>query len=266
LRQTASKTTVHADRRFVDNGRVVCSAGIAAGIDMSLHVVGRLLGEQVAEKTSRQMEYSWKVSKMIEGRDSWKELMRSWAVDPVMADQTFNEVCRCYAAPSRFYHTFDHVMDVLATVECLGPYAKHLDAVKLAAWLHDVVYDSRAADNEERSAKYAERLCEELSIPVGGLTSSLILKTKSHDPGGENDARVLIDADLAILGADEVVYRAYAENIRREYAWVPEPEYRKGRRRVLESFLARPTIFHLLRHLEEPAHRNLVAEIGRLAI
>jgi transcriptional regulator GlxA family with amidase domain len=37
-------TFQHADRRFVDNGRLVCSAGIAAGIDMSLHVVARLLG------------------------------------------------------------------------------------------------------------------------------------------------------------------------------------------------------------------------------
>jgi transcriptional regulator GlxA family with amidase domain len=59
LRQTAPKTMVHADRRFVENGRVVCSAGIAAGIDMSLHLVGRLLGQEVAKKTARQMEYPW---------------------------------------------------------------------------------------------------------------------------------------------------------------------------------------------------------------
>ncbi len=59
LRQVAPKTTVHADRRFVDNGRVVCSAGIAAGIDMSLHVVARLLGSDVAEQTARRMEYPW---------------------------------------------------------------------------------------------------------------------------------------------------------------------------------------------------------------
>jgi transcriptional regulator GlxA family with amidase domain len=59
LRETAPKTAVHPDRRFVDNGRVVCSAGIAAGIDMSLHVVARLLGEEVADRTARQMEYPW---------------------------------------------------------------------------------------------------------------------------------------------------------------------------------------------------------------
>jgi transcriptional regulator GlxA family with amidase domain len=57
LCQMAPKTKVHADRRYVDNGRIICSAGIAAGIDMSLHVVNRLLGEEVARKTARQMEY-----------------------------------------------------------------------------------------------------------------------------------------------------------------------------------------------------------------
>jgi transcriptional regulator GlxA family with amidase domain len=59
LRQAAPETMVHADRRFVNNGRVICSAGIAAGIDMSLHVVARLLGREVAERTARQMEYPW---------------------------------------------------------------------------------------------------------------------------------------------------------------------------------------------------------------
>jgi transcriptional regulator GlxA family with amidase domain len=59
LRQAAPRSTVYADRRFVDNGRVVCSAGIAAGIEMSLHVLARLLGREVAEKTAKQMEYPW---------------------------------------------------------------------------------------------------------------------------------------------------------------------------------------------------------------
>ena len=59
LRETAPMTTVHANRRFVDNGRVVCSAGIVAGINMSLHVVGRLMGQEVAEKTANQMVYPW---------------------------------------------------------------------------------------------------------------------------------------------------------------------------------------------------------------
>ena len=59
LREVAPRTTIHADRRFVDNGRIICSAGIAAGIDMSLHVVERLLGAEIATKTAQHMEYPW---------------------------------------------------------------------------------------------------------------------------------------------------------------------------------------------------------------
>lgn len=59
LRETAPTATVRSDRRFVDNGRVICSAGISAGIDMSLHVVAKLHGDDVAAKTARQMEYNW---------------------------------------------------------------------------------------------------------------------------------------------------------------------------------------------------------------
>ena len=45
--------------RWVDTGDIVTSAGISAGIDMSLHLVARLLGEELARRTARQMEYEW---------------------------------------------------------------------------------------------------------------------------------------------------------------------------------------------------------------
>lgn len=45
--------------RWVDNGRIVSSAGISAGIDMSLHLVERLAGRELAERTARQMDYAW---------------------------------------------------------------------------------------------------------------------------------------------------------------------------------------------------------------
>jgi transcriptional regulator GlxA family with amidase domain len=59
LREVAPRTTVKPGERFIDNGRVICSAGIAAGIDMSLHVVARLAGTEVAAQTARYMEYPW---------------------------------------------------------------------------------------------------------------------------------------------------------------------------------------------------------------
>jgi transcriptional regulator GlxA family with amidase domain len=59
LRQVAPRTTVREGVRFVDNGKVVASAGIAAGIDAALHVVGKRLGQEQAGKTARYMEYAW---------------------------------------------------------------------------------------------------------------------------------------------------------------------------------------------------------------
>ena len=46
-------------RRWVDLGRVLSSGGISAGIDMSLHLVARLAGRELAQATARQMDYRW---------------------------------------------------------------------------------------------------------------------------------------------------------------------------------------------------------------
>jgi len=60
LRQTAPRCVVKEDQRVVDAGKVVTSGGIAAGIDMSFHVVARLLGKEVAIETAEYMEYPWR--------------------------------------------------------------------------------------------------------------------------------------------------------------------------------------------------------------
>jgi predicted metal-dependent HD superfamily phosphohydrolase len=198
-------------------------------------------------------------------RRRWHKLLRAWTVDSTHADRSFDEICKHYTAPGRFYHTLRHIEDVLDTVDNLRALAHYPNAVRLAAWLHDVIYDSRASDNEQRSADFAKQLCDELTITEGRLVASLILKTKTHDAGDDPDAQVLLDADLAVLGAREPDYRMYAEQIRREYAWVPEPDYRNGRRQVLTKFLDRPKIFHLLSRLEEPARSNIAAEIAQLS-
>lgn len=199
-------------------------------------------------------------------RQVWIDLLRLWRIPAIDARREYDDLCGQYAEPGCFYHTLDHVEDVLTTIETLTSFATHPAAVKLAGWLHDVIYESRASDNEERSADYAEKLCERLSIPEGHRVAALILKTKTHEAGSDVDAQVLLDADLSILGADEPTYRDYAEKIRREFDWVPEPQFRLGRRQVLERFLSRPRIFHLLTSLEVPARRNIAAEIARFAV
>lgn len=197
--------------------------------------------------------------------DRWFDLTRFWSVDPLAAGRAFEDLCARYAGADRFYHTLAHVRFVLDAVDRLRGNCRDYHTTQLAGWLHDVIYDSRAADNEQRSADYAVGLCEQLSVPVGRRVAALILKTKTHEPADDPDAAVLLDADLAILGSGGAEYLEYSAMIRREYDWVPEPEYRSGRIRVLEQFLARPKIYQYLTELDEPARRNLAGEIARLA-
>jgi transcriptional regulator GlxA family with amidase domain len=68
LRQSAPRTTVDPHRRVVDNGRIILSAGVAAGIDMSLYVVARLLGRAKAKETARYIEYPWPREENVECR------------------------------------------------------------------------------------------------------------------------------------------------------------------------------------------------------
>ena len=59
LKELAPQANVHENTRYLDNGKVITSAGISAGIDMSLHVVARLLGPEKAAETARYMEYDY---------------------------------------------------------------------------------------------------------------------------------------------------------------------------------------------------------------
>jgi predicted metal-dependent HD superfamily phosphohydrolase len=96
-----------------------------------------------------------------------------------------------------------------------------------------------------------------------------MIRATAHSAAGEVDAdtAVLLDADLAILSAEERRYARYAADVRREYTWVDEPAYRAGRTKVLEGFLARSRIYRTERMhaaAEAAARANLRAEVERL--
>ena len=59
LQKIAPKAKVHADGRFYDNGKIVTSAGVSAGIDMAFYMVSKLESQAMAEETARYIEYPW---------------------------------------------------------------------------------------------------------------------------------------------------------------------------------------------------------------
>jgi transcriptional regulator GlxA family with amidase domain len=57
LKELAPLTTIDTSKRFIDNGKVMTSAGISAGIDLALHIVNKLYGSDAEQKTVEHMEY-----------------------------------------------------------------------------------------------------------------------------------------------------------------------------------------------------------------
>lgn len=200
---------------------------------------------------------------------TWRGLFEPPGAPLALVDGAFHALAQAYSRPERHYHNLDHVAELLRTLDGLAGHVRDRPAVYLAAWFHDAVYDSRAGDNEERSADRAGRVLRVLGTPTATIdrVRTLILMTKHHQTGGDPDGEALIDADLAILGAPDEGYDRYAAAIRREYAWVPEEQYRAGRAQVLETFLQRPRLYAtgpLFNVLEGRARDNLRREIAGL--
>lgn len=175
-----------------------------------------------------------------------------------------------YGSPERRYHDLHHLADVLTHVDELADVATDADAVRLAAWFHDVVYDPTRSDNEDRSAAWAERELAHLRVPddVAAEVVRLVALTADHDPAAEDrNGAVLCDADLAVLGRDPEDYRRYAASVREEYAHVPDAAFRAGRAAILRDLLARSELFRTapgVTRWEGPARANLRAELDVL--
>ncbi|MFB9718500.1 metal-dependent phosphohydrolase [Planobispora longispora] len=195
------------------------------------------------------------------------QLMDRWrALAGPGAEALGRDLIARYGEPHRRYHTTAHLEAVLDHVDTLAGHADNPDLVRLAAWFHDAVYDPERGDNEERSARLAERALPEAGLPAEAVATvaRLVRLTVTHDPApGDADGAVLCDADLAILAAPPEVYAAYAAAVRQEYAFVPDDAFRSGRAAVLRSLLGLPSIFRVA-DLEEAARANIHAELDRL--
>ncbi|MCX4738368.1 HD domain-containing protein [Streptomyces antibioticus] len=173
--------------------------------------------------------------------------------------------------PQRHYHTLTHLTAVLDHVDTLEAYATDPAAVRLAAWFHDAVYLPDRSENEERSARLAER-----ALPEAGVSDArtaevarLVRLTVTHDPADDDrDGQVLCDADLAILAAPPSAYAAYTAAVREEYHFVPNDAFRAGRSAILRQLLDLPRLFHTpygAAEWEPTARYNLRGELELLA-
>lgn len=185
------------------------------------------------------------------------------------------ELDRRYAESHRRYHNGDHVTAVVrdsaVLAEQLALPARERAVLALAAAAHDVVYDGKPGDDERRSADWAHDWLTRAGVgePDCLRVATLILATIAHNaPSADLTALALLDADLAVLGADTATYDGYRAAVRQEYARYDDVAWRTGRAAVLIDLAARDPLF-----MTEPARQrwaaaakaNLARELASLA-
>ncbi|MFB2967574.1 hypothetical protein ACE1CD_01250 [Aerosakkonema sp. BLCC-F183] len=201
----------------------------------------------------------------------WQLLLLPFEVESTVSQTVFQNLTAAYTSTDRFYHNLAHILQVIEKIEMMRSQTQNFAAVEFAAWFHDVIYDPKAKDNEEKSATYTADVLSSLAIPRETIDTAvnLILATKNHHPIANSiDSQIFLDADLSILGYSETEYRNYAQAIRQEYSWLSDTEYRLGRKQVLEKFLQRERIYfteQMFAALEVKARQNMQEEIEYLS-
>ncbi len=193
---------------------------------------------EIAANSAKAFSNAWTACGCGYGARWWHRRLKKAYSDPVRDGRDY---------PARYYHNWRHLTACLIELDAARPHHQHLDlpAIEMALWFHDLVYDSKAGNNEEESARAAAHALKEGGAPAALIEKvcALILATKTHPTDADPGTALLVDIDLSIFGQPADVFDEYQWAIRQEYGWVPQAVYEVKRREVLARFLARETIY-----------------------
>lgn len=192
----------------------------------------------------------------------------------LLSDGVRAQLASIYSAPDRHYHNLDHIRTLLALAEEHAREITDGEAVEVAIWFHDAVYDTRKADNEAESAKLAKELLAGAAAEKRlEFIAAMIRASAKHgipdsmQGATAKDCALFLDMDLAILGSPVGEFDVYERAVRLEYGWVADEAWVAGRRKVLRNFLARPFIYatpQFRKSHEAAARSNLTRSLARL--
>ncbi len=192
-------------------------------------------------------------------------------VEEDLSKKFFKVLDKKYSNASRKYHNWYHILDILSTFDKFTDKIENINALRWAAFYHDAIQSQFSKKNEEKSAALAEKHMKKAGIAEVEieLTKYFILKTKDHfniEPAEFFDVSLFLDADLSILGVTEFEYEMYAQNIKKEYSFVPNPLFAKGRKAILSRMLESEKIFRLpqFSDYEKQARINIKWELANI--
>jgi predicted metal-dependent HD superfamily phosphohydrolase len=199
----------------------------------------------------------------LKRKERWTALWMRQGIEPERSLWAYDRLRAHYAEPHRAYHTMEHIDFCLAQLDRFRHLTKDPDALEIALWYHDEIYDPTRKDNEWRSAHsawLAMRILmpcpKELRKKVIGLILATTHKRLLTDP----DKQLIADIDLSGFAQSRDETTGNTRKVRFEYRAVPLPDFVRGHGAILQSFLKRPSIYYhseIRRKCEDMARENI---------
>lgn len=184
-------------------------------------------------------------------------------------DASYHRIVNLYRTPVRAYHNLLHVEHCLNESDAVSHLVVNPAAVEAAIWFHDAIYNSKASDNEDKSASVAIRMLAAMGVrsKLCQDVGKLILHTKHAVVPRTRDGKIMVDVDLAILGSSPAAFARYERGIRKEYSWVDESVFWPKRAEFLQTLLSRKRIYvteFFFKRYEARARRNMSQSIAKV--
>lgn len=194
----------------------------------------------------------------------FQNLWRRHLITPDYDDSAaiYQRLIDAYNEPQRVYHTQQHIEDCLVLFDDISEYLEDADAVELAIWFHDVIYQLGAADNELLSAELFEQLtqqCFEVDFcqrVLQHIIATLHCETELDD----HDSRYMVDIDLSSFGMPWEKFMADSKNVRDEMLHIPDQEFYRKQYAFQQSLLSRGRFYqsdYFFKHYEQSARDNI---------
>ncbi len=160
----------------------------------------------------------------------WKLCKRMKIKDKEAIVHAFSSLYELYSQPQRHYHDVSHIVHCLKELEQVRKICPNYNAVEMALWFHDAVYDLRRSKLELQSAGLALLVLDELGMSDAFrvYVHRLIMATTHKEMPQEVGAKYVVDIDLSSLGAPPEVFE---ENTKKIFL-----EYQKAKSITMEEF------------------------------
>lgn len=175
-----------------------------------------------------------------------------------------------YEEKERKYHNPTHISECFKELDSVEGLVENYFAIVTGLIGHDSIYNTKSKDNEEKSAYLLSKVLINLNVPWKDIMDArdIVIVTHHKTEPRTIDQKFAVDIDLSILGKHPAEFDKYEKNIREEYHWVPEDQFRKGRSEILSMFLDRDSIYStdfFKKKYEMQARDNLNSSIRSLS-